>query len=441
MLHELGEKLESAFRHLRGLGAITEQNIAEPLREIRRSLLEADVNYKVVRDLIAKVKDDALGIAVTKSVAPGQQIVKFFHDRLIDVLGGDQQPFQFSGGPQIVMVVGLQGSGKTTFCAKLAQWGKKQSRKPGFVALDPYRPAAAEQLRVLGKNIQVESYGTLTDQVVDSAVNGVEAAQAAGCDLIILDTAGRLHVDDDLMAELGRVSKTINPHHVFFVADGMTGQDAVNTATAFGNQLPIGGVILTKLDGDARGGAALSMRAVSGQPILFIGVGEKMPDLEVFEPSRFASRLLGMGDVISLVQRAEEVVDQEQAEKMQRKLAKAELTLQDYLEQIQQLKQMGPLEQLLDMLPMGRQLKSMPLDEHALVRTEAIINSMTPEERAHPRVLNASRKKRIARGSGTTPYDVNRLVDQFYQMQKMLKRMNRMGSKKVKKMTSIFPGF
>jgi len=425
MLEDLTQKLESAFKRLRGYGKLTEENIAESLKEIRRALLEADVNYKVVKDFITTVQEKAVGEEVLRSVTPGQMIVKIVHDEMVRLLGISTMDIKTAGiPPTILMLCGLQGSGKTTFAGKLAGYLKKRGRKPMLVATDVYRPAAIEQLKVLGRSLDVPVYDEGAGDPVKIAFNAIGAARQQFCDTIILDTAGRLHIDQPMMDELVRVKSRVRPHEILFVADGMTGQDAVNTASEFAGKLDFNGVVLTKMDGDARGGAALSIRAVTGKPIKFISIGEKMDEMEQFHPDRIASRILGMGDVVTLVEKAQDGIDQVKAKKLEEKLKKAEFDLEDFLDQLQQIKKMGSLESLLKMIPgVGRQLKNTQVDERGLVRVEAIINSMTRDERRNPKILNGSRRKRIAFGSGTRVQDVNQLMNQFQQMKKMMKQM------------------
>ncbi len=427
MLEELTSKLEATFRRLRGYGKLTEKNIAESLKEIRRALLEADVNYKVVKDFVASVQEKAVGEEVLRSVTPGQMIVKIVHDEMVRLLGGTTATIRTAGiPPTIIMLAGLQGSGKTTFAAKLARYLQKKNRKPLLVAADVYRPAAIQQLKILGRSINVPVYDEGAGDPVKIAFNSISHARQHMLDTVILDTAGRLHIDEQMMEELVKIKNRIRPHEILFVADGMTGQDAVNTAQQFAEKLNFDGVVLTKMDGDARGGAALSIKAITGKPIKFIGVGEKLEDIEQFHPDRMASRILGMGDVVTLVEKAQETIDREKAEKLEKKLRKAEFDLEDFLDQLQQIKKMGSLESLLRMIPgVGSQLKNVQVDERNLIRVEAIINSMTREERRNPKILNGSRRKRIAQGSGTRVQDVNQLMRQFEQMKKMMKQMNK----------------
>ncbi len=425
MLEDLTQKLESAFKKLRGYGKLTETNVEESLKEIRRALLEADVNYKVAKDFVASVREQALGSEVLRSVTPGQMIVKIVHDEMVRLLGNSVMQIKTAGiPPTILMLSGLQGSGKTTFAGKLASFLKKSGRKPMLVAADVYRPAAIEQLKVLGRSLDVPVYDEGAGDPVKIAFNAIAAARQKFCDTIILDTAGRLHIDTAMMDELVRVKSRVRPHEILFVADGMTGQDAVNTANEFSAKLDFDGVVLTKMDGDARGGAALSIRAVTGKPIKFLSIGEKLDEIEPFHPDRIASRILGMGDVVTLVEKAQDTIDQEKAKKLEAKLKKADFDLEDFRDQLQQIKKMGSLESLLKMIPgVGQQLGNTKVDERGLVRTEAIINSMTGEERRNPKILNGNRRKRIASGSGTRVQDVNQLMNQFQQMKKMMKQM------------------
>ncbi len=425
MLEELTSRLEATFRRLRGYGKLTEKNIEDSLKEIRRALLEADVNYKVVKDFIASVQKKAVGEEVLRSVTPGQMVVKIVHDEMVRLLGGTTATIKTAGiPPTIIMLAGLQGSGKTTFAAKLAKYLQKKNRKPMLVAADVYRPAAIQQLKILGRSIDVPVYEEGAGDPVKIAFNAISAARQQMRDTIIIDTAGRLHIDEQMMEELVRIKNRVRPHEILFVADGMTGQDAVNTAQQFAERLNFDGVVLTKMDGDARGGAALSIKAITGKPIKFIGVGEKLDEVEQFHPDRMASRILGMGDVVTLVEKAQETIDREKAEKFEKKLRKAEFDLEDFLEQLQQIKKMGPLDSLLKMIPgVSSQLKNVQVDDRNLIRVEAIINSMTREERRNPKILNGSRRKRIAMGSGTRVQDVNQLIRQFEQMKKMMKQM------------------
>ncbi len=425
MFEDLTAKLESTLKKLRGQGKLTEDNIADSLKEIRRSLLEADVNYRIAKEFIERIRQKAVGEEVIRSVTPGQQIVKIVHDELVELMGKSQSDLKLSGiPPAIIMLCGLQGSGKTTFAAKLANFLRKKGRHPMLVAADIYRPAAIRQLQILGKNLNVPVYTEENSVPVQICRSSIKAAREKSCDVLILDTAGRLHIDQEMMQELENIKKEITPQEILFVADGMTGQDAVNAASQFLERLDFHGVVLTKMDGDARGGAALSIRQVTDRPIKFVGIGEKPDALETFHPERMASRILGMGDVVSLVEKAQEVVDLNEAQKLEEKLRKEQFNLEDFYGQIQQIKKMGPLEQILGMIPgVGKQLKNVSLNDDAFVRVEAIINSMTPLERRKPQILNGSRRRRIAMGSGTRVQDVNQLLNQFEEMRKMLKKM------------------
>ena len=432
MFQDLTEKFEGVFKKLRGHGKLTEKNIADVMREIRRVLLEADVNFKVAREFIARVQEKALGQEVLKSITPAQQVIKIIHDELTHLMGDRDSNLHFAGTPpSAVMLTGLQGSGKTTLAGKLARYLREHGHNPMLVAADLQRPAAVDQLQVVGKQVGVPVFAERDGTPVSVCQNALKAARKEGLDTVIFDTAGRLHVDEALMDELVEIKQATQPTEILFVADGMTGQDAVNTAQAFLQRLDFTGIVLTKLDGDARGGAALSIRAVTGKPIKFVSVGEKLDALEKFHPDRMASRILGMGDVVSLVERAQKAVDEEKARKLEKKLRRQEFTLEDFYDQLQQIKNMGPLEELLQMMPGlgGKALKGIQVDERALVRIEAIINSMTPEERRRPQIINGSRRKRIARGSGTTVQDINKLLQQFQMMQKMVKRMSKFGLK------------
>jgi signal recognition particle subunit SRP54 len=432
MLQELTKKFEDVFRKLRGHGKITEKHLADGMREIRRVLLEADVNYKVAKQFVQSVQEKALGADVVKSITPAQQIIKIVHDELVRLIGGAANPLKIANiPPTIIMVVGLQGSGKTTFCGKLANKLKTQGKKPLLIGADLQRPAAVEQLRTVGKQIGVEMFSDLNATPQKVCQEGFEQARKKGCDIVILDTAGRLHVDESLMNELQQIKNALEPHEILFVADGMTGQDAVNAATSFLEKLDFTGTVLTKMDGDARGGAALSIKAVTNKPIKYIGTGEKLDALEIFHPDRIASRILGMGDMVSLVEKAQESVDHEKALKLEKKLRRAEFTLEDFNDQIQQVKKMGPISQLMGMIPgmSGKALGNVEMDDRALIRIEAMISSMTYDERRRPQIINGSRRLRIAKGSGTSVQDVNRLLKQFFAMQKMIKQFSKKGFK------------
>ena len=429
MFDELIDKLTRAVRQLKGSGKLSEKQITESLREIRRILLESDVNYRVAKSFVDDIKKDAVGEKVIKSVTPGQQVVKIVYDKLIELLGRGNVPVNFSStAPSIFMIVGLQGSGKTTFAGKLGKHIKKYGHNPLLVACDIYRPAAIDQLKKIGDDAGIEVFSLDSEVPLKIAQKAKKFALKNGNDTIILDTAGRLHIDDEMMAELKDLKKSLDPVEILYVADGMTGQDAVNSAVSFLQRLDFTGIVLTKLDGDSKGGAALSIRFVTGKPIKFISNGEKLDDIEPFHPERIASRILGMGDVVTLVEKAQEVVDKEEAERLTRKLEKEQFTLEDFYGQMQQIKKMGSLSQIAAMLPgMGSRFSNVEIDERAMVQVEAIINSMTKEERRKPAIINGSRRRRIAAGSGTTVQDVNRLLKQFQMMKKMMKQMKRSG--------------
>jgi signal recognition particle subunit SRP54 len=433
MFENLSEKLEGAIRTLKGSNRITEVNVANTIKEIRRALLDADVNYKVAKDFTDSVKEKALGQKIQIAVEPGQMLVKIVYDELTQLMGGTKQDINLSGNPAIVLMAGLQGSGKTTFSAKLAHYLKKQNKRVLLVACDVYRPAAIEQLKTLGQQLDIEVYSEPENKnPVEIAQHAVEYAKQNKYQVVIVDTAGRLAVDEEMMDEISRLKKTLQPSETLFVVDAMTGQDAVNTAKAFYDRIQYDGVVLTKLDGDARGGAALSIRAVVDRPIKFIGTGEKVGDLDVFHPDRMASRILGMGDVVSLVERAQQIFDEKEAERINKKLRQNQFDFQDFYSQIQQIKKMGNIKDLLSMLPgVGKMVKDLDIDDDAFVPIEAIIQSMTPQERENPALLlthrtAASRKQRIAKGSGRSVQEVNNLLKQFEQMQKMIKKMNQM---------------
>ncbi|MBU0712892.1 signal recognition particle protein [bacterium] len=428
MLEQLQESLGKIVKTLRSEGKITENNIRDTLRSVRRSLLEADVNYKVVKEFIDNVQAKAIGITVTKSLTPGRQVVKIFNDELTRLLGAKQYHLKTASmPPTVILLAGLQGCGKTTFAAKLALMLKNQNRKPLLVSVDVYRPAAMQQLEILGKQIGVPVFSD-ESKVVKRATEAVEFARKQHLDTVIVDTAGRLHIDKEMMKELDALKKNLKPQNILFVADGMTGQDAVNTAASFNDQLGFDGIILTKMDSDTRGGAALSIVSVTGKPIMYIGTGEKPENIEAFHPDRIANRILGMGDVVSLVEKVQAAIDVEQAEKLEKKLLKQQFTLEDYLDQLKQIKKMGPIGDILDMIPGFSKLKSknIKVDDRELTRAEVIIQSMTRQERQKPNLINGSRRKRIARGSGTQPSDVNRLLNQYWQLVKMSKQMSKM---------------
>lgn len=432
MFENLSEKLQKTFKNLRGLGKLSEKNMKEGLREVRLALLEADVNYKVVKDFIGEVRERAMGREVLESITPGQQMVKIVHDELVRLMGGKAEPLNLSSDPPtVIMLIGLQGSGKTTTAAKLARNLRSKGHQPLLVAADVYRPAAVRQLEILAEQLDIPAFSIeKSTDPVKICKESIKYAGQNGRDIVILDTAGRLHIDDDLIAELQRIRDSLKPKEVLFVADSMTGQDAVNAAENFHSRVGATGVILTKLDGDARGGAAISIRAVTGKPIKFVGLGEKLDALEPFHPDRIASRILGMGDVVSLVEKAQENIDEARAAEMQEKLLKAQFTLEDFQDQLQQLKKMGPLDELMGMIPGMSKFKGLQPQEKDIVKVEAIINSMTKKERRVPSAIDGSRKKRIARGSGTSVADVNRLLKQFQQMQKMMKQVKKMGRMK-----------
>lgn len=427
MFESLSARIQQTLKNLKGEGRVSEQHIEEAVREIRLALLEADVNFKVVKDFIARLKERASGQKVMQSLTPGQQIVKIVRDELVEMLGREPGRLEFSKvPPTVLLLVGLQGSGKTTTSGKLAAWLSRKGRRPLMVSTDVYRPAAIEQLTVIGRALDIPVYEDQGRDAVDRAVAALKHCRIMGYDTLLIDTAGRLHVDDQLMEELERIRTKVEPKEILLVADAMTGQDAVNSAGEFNRRIQLTGVILTKLDGDARGGAALSIRSVTGTPIKFIGVGEKYEALEQFHPDRLAGRILGMGDVLSLIEKAEEVADEKQAIEVMRKLRKDQFTLEDFRDQLRQVRKLGPLEQLLGMLPQMGPLKNVgkvKIDEKQLIHVEAIINSMTPAERTNYKILDGSRRKRISRGSGRPVSEVNRLVKQYIQTRKMMRRM------------------
>ena len=430
MFENLSERLEKSFKILKGQGKITEINVAETLKEVRRSLLDADVNYKIAKEFTNTVKEKALGMNVLTAVKPGQMMVKIVHDELIQLMGGTHVDINIKGNPAVILMSGLQGSGKTTFSGKLANLLKtKRGKHPLLVACDVYRPAAIEQLKVLGEQIGVPVYSEEgNNDPVKIALNAVKEARATGKDVVIVDTAGRLAIDEQMMNEIAAIKKAIDPEETLFVVDAMTGQDAVNTAKEFNDRLDFDGVILTKLDGDTRGGAALSIRTVVNKPIKFVGTGEKLEALDVFHPERMADRILGMGDIVSLVEKAQEQFDAEEAKKLQKKIAKNQFNFNDFLSQIQQIKKMGNIKDLASTISgVGRALKDVDIDDDAFKGVEAIIYSMTPEERENPELINGSRRKRIASGSGTTIQDVNRLLKQFEESKKMMRMLSKGG--------------
>ncbi|MBO7169553.1 MAG: signal recognition particle protein [Clostridia bacterium] len=435
MLESLTEKLTNALKRFRNKGKLTEADVKEGMREVKLALLEADVNFKVVKDFVKNVSERAVGEAVMESLLPAQQIVKIVNEELVSLMGAESPKLEISSRPPtVVMMVGLQGAGKTTHAAKIASLYKKKGKNPLLVACDVYRPAAVQQLQIVGETVGVPVFSMGTGlSPVDIAKAGVEQAKRNGNDLVFIDTAGRLQIDEVLMAELADIRRVTEPAEILLVVDAMTGQEAVNVAKAFNDLLDVTGVVLTKMDGDARGGAALSIRYITGKPIKFIGTGEKLDMIEPFHPDRMASRILGMGDVLSLIEKAEAAIDKKQAEEMEKKLREATFTLDDFLEQMNQLKKMGNLEQILAMVPgvNASALKGVNMDEKQMARTEAIILSMTRKERDKPEIIDGSRRRRIAQGSGTKVEDVNRLLKQFDQMKKMMKQMSGMNPKKM----------
>jgi signal recognition particle subunit SRP54 len=428
MFESLSSKLDKAFKTLKGQGKITEINVAETVKEIRKALIDADVNYKIAKQFTDTVKEKALGQNVLTSVTPGQLLTKIVNDELTELLGGKTADINIQGSPAVILMAGLQGSGKTTHSAKLANYIKKKGRTVMMAACDVYRPAAIEQLKVLGEQIGVPVFFEEGNtNPVSIAQNALAAAKAQGASVLIVDTAGRLSVDEQMMAEIGNIKNAINPNEILFVVDSMTGQDAVNTAKAFNDVLDFNGVILTKLDGDTRGGAALSIKNVVNKPIKFVGMGEKMEALDQFHPDRMAQRILGMGDIVSLVERAQQVFDEEEAERIQKKLLKDQFTFEDFYTQIQQIKKMGNLKDLMGMIPgVGKAVKDLDISDDAFKGIESIINSMTPNERKTPDIINGSRRKRIATGSGTDIQQVNQLLKQFEEMRKMMKTFSKM---------------
>ncbi len=424
MFDSLSEKLDRAFKMLKGQGKITEINVSETLKEIRRALIDADVNYKIAKDFTEKVKEKAMGRSVLTAVSPGQLMIKICHEELAELMGSQESTVALTANPTIILMAGLQGSGKTTFSAKLANYFKnKKGKKPLLVACDVYRPAAIQQLKTLGGQLEVEVYSDENEKnPVKIAQAAIKQARLNENTVVIIDTAGRLGVDEQMMKEIAELKKVINPQEILFVVDSMTGQDAVNTAKAFNDRLDFNGVVLTKLDGDTRGGAALTIKAVVNKPIKFVGTGEKPDAMDVFYPSRMADRILGMGDIVSFVEKAQEQFDAEESKKLQRKIAKNQFDFNDFLQQLQQIKKMGGVKDIASMLPgMGNSIKEGDIDEKSFKQTEAIIQSMTPQERANPQTINGSRRKRLATGSGTNIQDVNRLIKQFEDMQKMMK--------------------
>lgn len=428
MFENLSSRLDRAFKSLSGQGKITELNIAETVKEIRKALIDADVNYKIAKTFTDNVKTKAMGANVLTSVSPGQQMVKIVNDELTELLGGQKTDINISGSPAVILIAGLQGSGKTTFSGKLARYLKSKGRQPLLVACDVYRPAAINQLKVLGEQVGVPVYTEEENKnPVQIAENAIKQAKQNGNNIVIVDTAGRLSIDEQMMTEIANVKKAINPGEILFVVDSMTGQDAVNTAEAFNERLDFDGVVLTKLDGDTRGGAALSIKSQVNKPIKFVSMGEKMDAIDVFYPDRMAQRILGMGDIVSLVERAQSVFDQEEAERLQKKLSRNEFNFQDFYSQLQQIKKMGNLKDLMGMIPgIGKAIKDVDVSDDSFKHIEAIIQSMTPYERSHPDSLNGQRRKRIALGSGRDIQEVNQLIKQFEDMRKMMKTMNKL---------------
>ena len=439
MFENLSDRLERSFKILKGEGKITEINVAETLKDVRKALLDADVNYKVAKTFTDTVKQKAMGMNVLTAIKPSQLMVKIVHDELAELMGGKAVELQLEGRPAIVLMSGLQGSGKTTFSGKLAKMLKeRQHKNPLLVACDVYRPAAIQQLHVVGDSVGVPVYSEPDNKnVVDIANNAIREAKAKNYNVVIIDTAGRLAVDEEMMNEIATLKEAVNPDETLFVVDSMTGQDAVNTAKEFNDRLDFDGVVLTKLDGDTRGGAALSIRTVVTKPIKFVGTGEKMEAIDVFHPERMADRILGMGDVVSLVERAQQQFDEEEAKRLEKKIRKNKFDFDDFMGQIQQIKKMGNIKDLASMIPgMGKALKDVDIDDNAFKSIEAIIQSMTPKERANPDIINQSRKLRIAKGSGTKLEDVNRLMKQFDQTRKMMKMVSGMGSSKMAQMAA-----
>ncbi len=426
MFENLSDRLDRSFKLLKGQGRITEINVAETLKDVRRALLDADVNFKIAKQFTEDVRVEALGQKILTAVKPSEMMVKIVHEHLTRLMGGENEPINLKGNPTVILIAGLQGSGKTTFSGKLASFLKnKQGKNPLLVACDVYRPAAIDQLKVIGEQVNVPVYteeGNMNPVKIAKAA--VREAKMKGFNTVIIDTAGRLAIDEEMMKEIAAVKDAVTPHEILFVVDSMTGQDAVNTASEFNDKLDFDGVVLTKLDGDTRGGAALSIRSVVNKPIKFVGTGEKMDALDVFHPKRMADRILGMGDIVSLVEKAQEQFDQEEARKLQKKIAKNQFDFTDFMSQIQQIKKMGNIKDLAAMIPgMGKAMKNMEMDDDAFKGIEAIINSMTPEERSTPTLMNGSRRKRIADGSGTSVAEVNRLLKQFDETRKMMKMM------------------
>ena len=443
MFEGLSDRLERSFKLLKGQGHITEINVAETLKEVRKALLDADVSYKIAKQFTDDVKQKALGADVLNAVSPGQLMVKVVRDEMASLMGGEMEELNFMGSPAIILIAGLQGSGKTTFAAKLANYLKtKKGRAPLLVAADVYRPAAIEQLKVLGEQIGVEVYSEDgSKEPVKIASNSIAHARGKGYNVVIIDTAGRLAIDKEMMNEISSIKQKVKPQETLFVVDSMTGQDAVNTAKAFNDQLDYEGVVLTKLDGDTRGGAALTIKSIVNKPIKFIGIGEKIEAIDVFYPDRMADRILGMGDIISLVERAQDQFDEKEAQKLQKKIARNEFNFNDFLSQIKQIKKMGNIKDLMGMIPgMGKAIRNLDVDDDAFKGIEAIIHSMTHEERENPKVLNGNRRKRIARGSGSDIQEVNRLIKQFEETSKMMRMMSKGGGRNMMQMMKNMKG-
>lgn len=441
MFGSLQDKLDKAFHVLKGHGQISEINVAETVKEIRKALLDADVSYKIAKDFTTRVKEKALGQNVLTSLKPGQVLTKIVHDELVDLMGVSEVDIDIKGNPAVILIAGLQGSGKTTFTGKLANYLiKKKGKKPLLVGADVYRPAAMDQLKVVGESVGATVYLERENKnPVQIALNAIQKAKSEGYNVVVIDTAGRLAIDEQMMNEIFEVKKAVNPQETLFVVDSMTGQDAVNTAKAFNDKLNFDGVVLTKLDGDTRGGAALSIREVVNKPIKFVGTGEKMDALDIFYPSRMADRILGMGDVVSLVEKAQEQYDEEQARKLHKKILKNEFNFNDFYEQIQQIKKMGSMKDLMGMIPgVGKMMKNVDIDDNAFKSIEAVIQSMTPKEREQPKLLNPSRRKRISNGSGVDIIEVNKLIKQFEETAKMMKMMSNKDN--MAKMMKNFPG-
>ncbi len=436
MFDNLSDKLDRAFKVLKGQGKITEINVAETLKEVRKALLDADVNYKIAKDFTDRVKEKALGANVLTSISPGQLMIKIVNDELVELMGGEKTDIDLKSNPSIILIAGLQGSGKTTFSGKLANYLKSKGKQPMLVAADVYRPAAIDQLKILSEQIGVPAHTDYDSKDPVAIANaGIKLAKEKNCNVVIVDTAGRLAVDEQMMDEIARVKSSIKPNEILFVVDAMTGQDAVNTAKAFNDKLDFDGVVLTKLDGDTRGGAAITIKAVVNKPIKFIGTGEKMEAIDVFYPDRMASRILGMGDVVSLVERAQQQFDQEEAEKLQKKIRKNQFDFSDFLNQLQQIKKMGNLKDLMGMIPgVGKMMKDVDISDDAFKHIEAIIQSMTNEERENPDIINGNRRKRIAKGAGRSIEEVNKLMKQFEDMKKMMKMFNSGGANPLKMM-------